>query len=143
MPVSVAPRGIERPSTLELELEGWLEVDPPLDVVAQLLLDVIPPPSNVEGADDVVPLPPVEPLALQEEPTVGPRPPGLISVAPRETPAAVKPLAPLEPIVPKGEVAPIPDGAMVVCASLAAQANKSVRAAIKKRLMNISGTGIL
>ena len=154
--VSVAPSGIVLPITLELEVEGWVEEAVLLDVVAQGELGVIPPPSKVDEADDMllIPLadeadgvmliPPagevddelpmlVELIALQDELTVGPRPPGLISVAPSGTTAPVALLAALVPNVPIGEVAPIPDGVMVVCALAATHAQSSASTAKDNR----------
>ncbi|TYO67437.1 hypothetical protein FXV83_05515 [Bradyrhizobium hipponense] len=144
---SVAPSGIVPPTTPAVEVAGWLEEVVLLDVVAQLELSVMPPPSKVEDGDeallvtpvpieevDDVPIAPVEPVALHNALTVGPRPPESISVAPSGTPAPVKLLlVPLEPSVPIGEVAPIAEGPVVVCASLAALAQSSASAATNNR----------
>ena len=102
VPVSVAPSGIVLPITLDFAVDGWVEAAPLPDAVAQLALDVSPPPSNVEEVDDV---PPPELVVLQDGLVVGPSPPGLISVAPRGTPVA---LTPLVPLVSNGDVTPSP-----------------------------------
>ncbi|WP_368507446.1 hypothetical protein [Bradyrhizobium lupini] len=142
---SVAPSGIVLPTTPAVEAAGWLEEAVLLDVVAQLEFGVMPPPSKVDDEDEAllvapvedvsdVPIAPVEPVALQDAPIVGPRPPESISVAPSGTPAPVKLLlVPLEPSVPIGEVAPIAEGPVVVCASLAALAQSSASAATNNR----------
>ncbi|WP_409189809.1 hypothetical protein [Bradyrhizobium sp. RDM4] len=142
---SVAPSGIVLPTTPAVEATGWLEEVVLLDVVAQLELGVMPPPSKVDDEDDVVlialadevddvlPIAPVEPVPLQDELAIGPRPPASISVAPRGTPAPVKLFVPLEPSVPIGEVAPIAEEPTVVCALLAAQAQSSASAATSNR----------
>jgi hypothetical protein len=137
VPVSVAPSGIVLPITLEFEVEDEAGVVPLPDVVVQLELgDGIPPPSKVGDVDDVVPL--AELAALQVELGARPRPPGSISVAPSGTPAPLEPPVTLVPIVPRGEVAPNPDGLMAVWALLAAQVQKIARAAIEKCRTNIS-----
>jgi hypothetical protein len=139
VPISVAPSGIVLPITLEFVPDTCVEAVPPLGFDVQMELGVRPPPSKaVEDVDDDV-VSPVEPVELQVELGEGPRPPGSISVAPSGTPAPVKPLVPLVPDVPVGEVVPIPSGLVVVCAWPATQGAKNARTAIKKSGLHFPG----
>jgi hypothetical protein len=107
-----------------------------------------PPPSKLE----------LEPLAMpeEEEPglhvgdTIGLRPPGSISVAPRPMPAPLEPVVPvglvvpskpLAPGIPSGDTAPIAGAVGVVdmvCAAATPQLNKSATAAADNRRIEIS-----
>lgn len=118
--VSVEPSGILPPiRAVELVAGVEVEADVPLvDDDVQLAVALIPP-SNVERTVDVLPLIPddceeVELLVPQVEPVVGLKPPGSSSVDPSGMLELVVPLVPVEPSVPSGEVAPMPDGATAV-----------------------------
>jgi hypothetical protein len=139
VPVSVAPSGIALPITLEPEVEAWTGVvSLPVVVVQPEPDDIMPPPSKAEEVDDMLLVPLDEPVALQVEPGRGPRPPGLISVAPSGMLVPFEPFVPLAPNVPSGEVAPIPEELMVLCALPVAQAQRTARAAIENRRIDIS-----
>jgi hypothetical protein len=126
-PASVAPSGIV-PPIREFELVGDTEATeevPFADDDVQPAAALIPPPSNVDDAViDVLPLMPedcedVAPIVPQAEPSIGLKPPGLISVDPSGMPElAIAPVA-LEPSVPSGDVAPMPDEVIEVCAAAA------------------------
>jgi len=141
LPSSVAPSGIVPPLSCG---RPRLDVPVPTDVdcgeavpkvdgvvgVTQLPLDITPaavplspPPSKDEFAPPVelpvIDEPPVVLLGVQAEALfivllgTGLIPPGSISVAPSGMPV---PVAPLEPGMPSGEVAPMPGVLIAVCA---------------------------
>lgn len=161
---SVAPSGMVPPGaapapandgdgSVPLAAEPADTVAQPPDVRPADPIPLIPPPSKVELVPDAD-IPP-EALAMpeDEEPelqvgdTIGLRPPGLISVAPKPMPALdpaipVEPLDPLIPIVPlapgmpSGDTDPIAGAVGVVdmvCAATAPQLNKSPTAAADSR----------
>jgi hypothetical protein len=134
---SVAPSGIVPPLSLRLELPPGLDSgeavpagdstcdDVQLDVEVADPVALNPPPSKVEVAPVPVVLgalapdiPKLDPLALQFAVAAGLTPPGSISVAPSGMPV---PLDPVEPSVPSGEVAPIADVLVGLCARPAPQ----------------------
>src|SRR5205823_6248400 len=86
-------------------------------------VELEPPPSKMELVPDIDVMP-----ELQLELT-GLRPPGSISVAPSGMPVP-DPVAPLEPSMPSGEVAPRPDVVVALCAWGAPQPN-SIAAAMR------------
>jgi hypothetical protein len=148
--ISVAPSGIMPPLSIELELLPGFdsgEAVPPRDSVCeevQLDVEVVdgtavnPPPSNVEVAPIVIPVPeafiPDSP-ELQFTVTVGLTPPGSISVAPSGMPV---PLDPLGPSVPSGEVAPIAGVLIEVCACPAPQPIRTTAAIASNLRIDIS-----
>jgi len=122
--ISVAPRGTVPPARADPAFVPGVdngEAVPLKDNVAdvQLELEEAPPPSKVELVPAM--LEPLVPDILREEEPAdaqfaldaGLKPPGSISVAPSGMPV---PLAPLDPGMPNGDVAPIIEGFVEVCA---------------------------
>jgi hypothetical protein len=136
---SVEPSGIAPPSSLNwepvtavvsgeavpFEEGGCNEAQPATELADPFA--AIPPPSKIDAAPVIVPVVPEALIAYPPEPDArmpqfgfgaGLKPPGLISVAPNGMPV---PLDPPEPSMPRGEVAPIADGLIELCAWLEPQ----------------------
>jgi hypothetical protein len=162
LPSSVAPSGMV-PDSAPTLAEGDDSPVPlaaaPGDVVAQPTdpIPLIPPPSKLKLVpDDVAPDVPAMPgddvPELQAGDIAGPRPPGLISVAPSPIPAVdpikpVEPFDPFKPIVPLAPGTPSGDtdriaGAVgvvdMVCAAAAPQLNRRATATADNRRIETS-----
>ena len=149
---SVAPSGIVPPLRVASALDPGVESGDALpvdigvdDVQPEAAAPIAyPPPSNV-------PLVPVdEPLLVEITGALdghGLRPPGSISVAPSGIPVMVGELAPSgrvgfeavpEPGMPSGDVAPIPDVIVVLCACAMSQLNAIAISTSRRRGMRTS-----
>jgi protein TonB len=136
--ISVEPSGIALPPRVDpvlppSEVTEPPEVRPPEPAMVEPVMQpepdmpdpLMPPPSKVPGMPE--PVIPVDPVVPQ--PGSWPKPPGSISVAPRGIPVPVDPvdgrIVPIdppdpveliEPGMPRGEVAPNPEGVMTLWA---------------------------
>jgi hypothetical protein len=155
--ISVEPSGIVPPFKVKVgfapmdESGEAMPVDAPLapnalvEAQAEAMVEPNPPPSKTEPATGVEamadPLSPVmpedipeyaaDPLVLQFEIGAGLKPPGSISVEPSGIPVALfDPAGVLEPRIPSGDVAPMPELVIVpapliaLCAWAAPQPNR-------------------